>query len=133
MAATYTWTGKTLRGTIANGEMAGNTKEDVIAALRRQGIIPTVVSEKRAGDKKISLFSRTRLKVTDKDLVVFTRQFATMFTAGVPIVQALDILARQIDNKAFGDVIAQVKADVEKGNTLAEAFKRHPRVFSDLY
>ena len=61
MAATFTWTGKTLGGTITKGEMAGNTKEDVIASLRRQGIIPTVVSEKRASDKKITLFSKARL------------------------------------------------------------------------
>jgi len=81
---------------------------------------------------KVSKFSFGG-KVKDKDIVVFTRQFATMIDAGLPLVQALEILSTQVENKSFGKVLAQVKIDVESGSTYADALKKHPRVFSELY
>lgn len=129
-AITFKWAGKTLRGEAKSGEISANTKDEVIAALRRQGILPTVITE-TAPSKK--LFGPKRQKITDKDIVVFTRQFATMFIAGIPIVQGLDIMSKQADNKTLGAVITQIKADVETGTTLADALKKHPRIFDDLY
>jgi type IV pilus assembly protein PilC len=130
MAVTFKWSGKTLRGAVQAGEMTVNTKEDVVSVLRKQGIIPTVITEIKPGKKP---FGAKKQKITDKDLVVFTRQFATMFNAGIPIVQSLDILANQIENKTFGRIIAQIKGDVETGATLSNALNRHPKVFDDLY
>lgn len=122
----FKWTGKTAKGEPKSGEMSAANKDEVIAALRRQGILPSVVTE--TGAKKVK-----KKKVTDKDVVVFTRQFATMFIAGIPIVQGLDIMSKQSENKTLGAIIAQIKADVETGTTLADAMRKHPRVFDDLF
>lgn len=130
MAITFKWAGKTLRGAVQAGEMTARTKEDVISVLRKQGIIPTVITETKPSRKP---FGTKKQKITDKDLVVFTRQFATMFNAGIPIVQSLDILANQIGNKTFGGIISQIKGDVETGATLSNALNRHPKIFDDLY
>ncbi|MFO0751936.1 MAG: type II secretion system F family protein [Thermodesulfovibrionales bacterium] len=126
MATTFKWTGKTLQGAVQSGEMSAGSRDEVIVALRRQRITPVRVDEKKPKKARGQ-------KITDKDKVVFTRQFATMFTAGIPIVQGLDILARQIDNKSLGAVIGQIKNDVETGITLADAMKKHPKIFDDLY
>ncbi len=130
MPTTFKWAGKSLRGEPKSGEITANTKDEVVSALRRQGILPTVITE-TAPSKK--LFGPKKQKITDKDIVVFTRQFATMFTAGIPIVQGLDIMSKQAENKTLGAVIAQIKADVETGTTLADALKKHPKIFDDLY
>ncbi|MCL4456370.1 MAG: type II secretion system F family protein [Nitrospirae bacterium] len=122
----FKWAGKTAKGEPKSGEMSAANKDEVIAALRRQGILPSVVTE--TGAKKVK-----KKKVTDKDVVVFTRQFATMFIAGIPIVQGLDIMSKQSENKTLGAIIAQIKADVETGTTLADAMRKHPRVFDDLF
>lgn len=127
---TFKWTGKTLRGEKKSGEITANTRDDVVSILRKQGILPTVITETAP---KRKLFGEKKQKITDKDIVVFTRQFATMFTAGIPIVQGLDIMSKQSENKTLGAVIAQIKADVETGTTLADALKKHPKIFDDLY
>lgn len=132
MATTYKWTGKTLRSGIKSGEITADSKEDVASSLRKQGIIPTSINEKKGLSFNMSL-GQKKAKVSDKDLVVFTRQFATMFTAGIPIVQGLNIMGSQIENKAFGLIINQVRTDVETGTTLADALKKHPKIFDDLY
>jgi type IV pilus assembly protein PilC len=125
----FKWKGKDPNGAVKSGEMTANSQEEVVAALRKQGIIASLVTE-TAGKK---LFGEKKQKITDKDIVVFTRQFATMFTAGIPIVQGLDIMSKQSENKTLGAIVAQIKADVETGTTLADALKRHPKVFDDLY
>ncbi len=127
---TYKWAGKTLKGAATRGETIAGNRDELISTLRRQGILPTVITE-TAQPKK--LFRPKKQKITDKDIVVFTRQFATMFGAGIPIVQSLDIMSKQSDNKALGAVIAQIKSDVETGITLSDAIKKHPRIFDDLY
>jgi len=111
--------------------MAAATKEEVVAFLRRRNITATLVTEKT----KEGLLGKLQFggKAKDKDIVVFTRQFATMIDAGLPLVQALDILSSQVENKTLGRVLAQVKVDVESGATYADALKKHPRVFSELY
>jgi type IV pilus assembly protein PilC len=129
MAIVFQWSGKTPKGLIESGEITAATKEEVIAQLRKKNITATVVIEK---PMKVSKFGFGG-KVKDKDIVVFTRQFATMIDAGLPLVQALEILSTQVENKSFGKVLAQVKIDVESGSTYADALKKHPRVFSELY
>lgn len=129
MAVVFQWSGKTPKGIVETGEITAATKEEVIAALRKRNITATLVVEK---PKKASRFGFGG-GVKDKDIVVFTRQFATMIDAGLPLVQALDILSTQVENKSFAKTLSQVKVDVESGSTYADGLKRHPRVFSELY
>ena len=129
MAIVFQWSGKTTKGVIESGEITAATKDEVIAQLRKRNITATVVIEK---PKKVSKFGSGG-KVNDKDIVIFTRQFATMIDAGLPLVQALEILSTQVENKSFGKILAQVKIDVESGSTYADALKKYPRVFSELY
>ena len=126
--AVYQWSGKTPRGIIESGEITASTKEDVISILGKKNIVPTLIAEK----PKKALFALGG-KIKDKDIVVFTRQFSTMINAGLPLVQALEILSTQVENKAFGKVIGQVKTDVESGLTYADSLKKHPKIFSELY
>jgi type IV pilus assembly protein PilC len=129
MAIVFQWSGKTTKGVVETGEITAATKEEVIAQLRKRNITATLVTEK---PKKVGRLGFGG-KVKDKDIVVFTRQFATMIDAGLPLVQALEILSTQVENKNFGKTLAQVKVDVESGSTYADALKKHPRVFSELY
>ena len=127
----YQWSGKTVRGTIESGEITATTREEVISLLRKRNITATVVTEKT----KKGILDKFTFggKVKDKDIVIFTRQFATMIDAGLPLVQALDILSSQVENKTLGKALSQVKVDVESGATYADALKKHPRIFSELY
>jgi type IV pilus assembly protein PilC len=132
MANVFIWSGKTTRGNVESGEITANSKDEVIAQLRRKNITPTVVKPK---EKKKSALSDITFGsgVKDKDIVVFTRQFATMIDAGLPLVQALEILSTQVENKVLAKTIASIKTDVESGSTYADALRKHPKVFSDLY
>lgn len=125
----FQWSGKTTKGTIESGEITAASKEEVIAQLRQKNITPTLVTEK----VKKKFGSGRGGKVSDKDIVVFTRQFSTMIDAGLPLVQALDILSGQVENKTLARSITQIKADVEGGSTYADALRKHPKVFTDLY
>src|SRR5918912_342869 len=87
----------------------------------------------REAPTKISLGGVGKGKVKTRDIVIFTRQFATMINAGLPLVQSLSILAAQTENKTLQEVTRKVVADVEAGNTLADAFSKHPKAFADLY
>lgn len=131
MAIVFEWAGRTPKGTIQKGELTAVSKEEVIAHLRRQHIIPTVIAPKPKAIFKFRLPFRGKVK--DKDIIVFTRQFATMIDAGLPLVQALDILSKQTVNKTLAKAIVDIKADVEGGSTYADALRGHPRVFSELY
>jgi type IV pilus assembly protein PilC len=127
MPIIFQWSGKTTRGTIEKGELTANTREEVASYLRKQKIVPTIITQK----KKAAFSIGGRVK--DKDIVVFTRQFATMIDAGLPLVQALEILAKQTENKTLARVIEEVKSDVEGGSTYADALRKHPKTFSELY
>lgn len=132
MATVFQWTGKVPTGEVKSGEIAAGSKEEVINQLRQKNIIPTAITEKQ----KKALFGGLSMgggKVKDKDLVIFTRQFSTMIDAGLPLVQALEILSNQVESKTLAHILTQVKADVEGGATFADALKKHPRVFSELY
>jgi type IV pilus assembly protein PilC len=130
MATTvFTWEGKTRQGSVQKGEIAANNKEDVLALLRKQNIQPINVVVK---PKEIKL-SFGAPKVKDKDIVIFTRQLATMIDAGLPLVQCLDILGSQTENKTLAKTVNQVRSDVESGATFADALKKHPKIFDNLY
>src|SRR5215475_4374723 len=121
--ATFRWQGIGPQGENLQGEMEAASPAAVIARLRTQRIrsLPQHIREKGKGfDKEIKIPGFGE-KVKPKDVVIFTRQLATMIDAGLPIVQALDILAQQTENKIFANIVKQVKQDVESGSTLAES------------
>jgi type IV pilus assembly protein PilC len=131
----FQWQGVSPRGETLKGEMDAPTREAVIIRLRTQRIQPQPAKIKEKGkgwDMEISLPS-LGAPVKAKDVVIFTRQFATMIDAGLPILQCLQILGAQTDSKPFQKVINQIKDDVESGHMLADSVRRHPKVFSDLY
>ncbi len=130
MATTYIWKGRSPSGEILSGEYTADSREDLIGYLRKRKIIITQVRE-RAKEYGIKLPFNKGVGV--KELGVFTRQFATMINAGLPMVQCLDILARQTEKEHFKDAIADVTAEVEGGATLGESLGRHPKIFTRLY
>ncbi len=133
MANVFEWSGKTVRGTIETGEMPAGSKEEVMALLRKRNITPTLIKPKEPKKSAFAALAALGGGVKDKDIVIFTRQFATMIDAGLPLVQALDILTTQVENKFLSSTLAAIKGDVEAGSTYADALRKHPRVFSELY
>jgi type IV pilus assembly protein PilC len=125
--ATYTYTARTLNGELKSATIEAPNKDDVLAQLKRQRLNVVKIDEGAAQKKKAGGSIKMR------DIVIFTRQFSTMINAGLPLVQALDILATQSENPALRDVSRQVVFDVESGNTLADALRKHPKAFTDLY
>lgn len=125
----FEWKGRDRAGRPQSGVLVADTKDAALAVLRRQQVVPITVKEK---GKEIAV-PKVRGGVSDKTLAVFTRQFSVMIDAGLPLVQCLQILGEQQDNKAFQRIILQVREDVETGSSLANALKKHPQAFSDLY
>jgi len=133
--AIYRWQGVSPRGETIGGEMEAPTRDAVLARLRSQRIqpLPNKIKERGKGldrDIKIPGFGDG---IKQKDIVIFTRQLGTMIDAGLPIVQCLDILAEQADNKNFRKIVRQLKEDVESGSTFTESLRKHPKVFDDLF
>jgi type IV pilus assembly protein PilC len=128
---TFVFKGRNRLNEIVVGERVADNREALRQILRKEQVTLTSVKEKgrEIGIPKIG----GRKKVKAKDLSVFTRQFSVMIDAGLPLVQCLDILAQQQDNKYFQQILLQVRQDVEEGSTLATAMARHPRVFDQLY
>jgi type IV pilus assembly protein PilC len=129
--ATFAYSGRTRGGEAVAGERMGDSMEAVAAALRREQIQVMRITPVAAA-KAVAPKVRAR-SVPAKNLAVFTRQFSVMIDAGLPLVQCLDILGNQEENKYFQQVILQTRTDVEGGQALADAMKRHPRVFDALY
>src|SRR5512136_1106000 len=125
----FEWKGRDRGGRPQGGVLVADSKEAVLAVLRRQQIVPITVKEK---GKEIAL-PKLRRGINEKILAVFTRQFSVMIDAGLPLVQCLQILGEQQDNKAFQRIVLQVREDVESGSSLANAMKKHPQAFSELY
>jgi len=126
----YLWKGQSPKGETIAGEYEAEDRRQVSDYLRKRRVIITSIKKK---PKEVSLGFLQRKSIGVKDLSVFTRQFATMVNAGLPLVQCLDVLARQQEKPFFKGVIAQVMTDVEGGSTLAEGLAKHPKVFSDLF
>ncbi|HLE21086.1 MAG TPA: type II secretion system F family protein [Vicinamibacteria bacterium] len=125
----YVWKGKTRRGVATSGERVADSKDAVIAMLRREQVLVTSIKEK---GKEISL-PKLGGGIKSKDVAIFTRQFSVMIDAGLPLVQCLEILGSQQDNATFQKVLLGVRQDVEGGSSLADAMKKHPPAFDDLY
>jgi len=127
---TYVFKGRNRLNEIVVGEKVAPNRSVLETMLRREQVILTSAREK---GREIALPKIGREKVKHKELALFTRQFSVMLDAGLPLVQCLDILGQQQDNKAFQKVIFQTRSDVESGMTLADAMAKHPRVFEPLY
>jgi len=122
---TWEYTARTLTGDEKTATIDLPSKEDVVQHLRNQKMQVVRVREAKK--------AKAGGKVPTRDVVIFTRQFATMINAGLPLVQALDILAKQTDNKVLAETTRQVVYDVESGNTLADALSKHPKTFAELF
>ena len=128
----WMWEGKTKSGEIKRGELEAADEQSVLQRLRAMQLTNTKV-KKKPMEFNLGKFLPGLGGVSQKDIVIFTRQFATMIDAGLPLVQCLDILASQLDNLAMRDVLMKVKGKVESGSTLADALGDHPKVFDTLY
>ncbi len=126
----FVWKGRTLAGEAQSGEIEVGRQDEAVDLLRKRKILVTSMRPKSGGFKMPKLGGSG---VTTKDLAIFTRQFATMISAGLPLVQCLDILAKQSSKPSFGRVIGEVTREVEAGATLADALGKHKDVFDDLF
>lgn len=124
----FVWEGKLANGNVKKGEIEADSKASVQLLLKRQRILPTKV---KAKSKQFNLLPGKKVKA--KEIVIFTRQFATMINAGLPLVQCLEILSSQQPNPTFKKIISQIKGDVEGGSTFADALSKHPKVFDGLF
>ncbi|MFG5778981.1 type II secretion system F family protein [Comamonas sp. J-3] len=120
----YEWEGKDRNGKIVRGETRAGGENQVIASLRRQGILPSKIKKRRM---------RSGKKIKPKDIALFTRQLATMMKAGVPLLQAFDLVGRGSTNASVTKLLNEVRSDVESGSSLSTAFRRHPMYFNALY
>ena len=127
---TFTYSARTATGEMQSGEIAVKDRDEVVGFLRKNRLVPIKIEEKQKAAFEIPGLGSG---VGTRDIVIFTRQFATMINSGLPLVQSLDILARQSENKALRKVIEEILYDVESGQTLADAIGKHPKVFTDLY
>ena len=129
--STFAYVGRNRQGAVKKGELSAKTRDEAVYQLRKQQVVVTSLEEKsgKGGKFKFSLGSG----LTDKDLVVFTRQFGTMINAGLPLIQCLDILSTQSENKVLQETVGDVKNSVEAGSTFSDALKKHPKVFDELY
>jgi type IV pilus assembly protein PilC len=128
----FAFSGRTRAGENITGERVGDTMDAVVAMLRREQIVVTRITPSQT--KAAATPKRLKGKAAPaKNLAVFTRQFSVMIDAGLPLVQCLDILGNQEDNKNFAATILQTRADVEGGASLADAMKKHPKTFDALY
>jgi len=125
----YSWKGRTRGGRVQEGVLVADSKEAAIATLRKQQIIVTAVTEK---GKEFAL-PKLGGGISSKEIAIFTRQFSVMIDAGLPLVQCLEILGSQQENRTFQKILFQVRQDVESGSTLADALRKQPKAFDDLY
>jgi type IV pilus assembly protein PilC len=127
----FIWSAKTRQGAVKKGELEAANQEAALTQLRAQALVPVKVKLK---PKDISEYLPFLKKaISTKELVIFTRQFATMIDAGLPLVQCLGILGSQQENPSFKEIIKTIRADVEQGSTFADALRKHPKPFDPLY
>jgi type IV pilus assembly protein PilC len=131
----FAYSGRTRSGEFVTGERAADTMENAVAALRREQLVITRISpvKAKAASAAPGKAVRSNKKVPAKNLAIFTRQFSVMIDAGLPLVQCLEILGSQEENKNFAAVILQTRADVEGGASLADAMRKHPGTFDALF
>jgi type IV pilus assembly protein PilC len=129
----FAYAGRTRGGEIVSGERAADTMENAVAALRREQVLITRITPVKARAAATVKAGRRSKKVPAKNLAIFTRQFSVMIDAGLPLVQCLEILGSQEEDKNFASVILQTRSDVEGGAALADAMRKHPGAFDGLY
>src|SRR3989440_1315429 len=133
---TFAYSGRTRGGQNVSGERAADTMDAAVAGLRREQILVTRITPSKAkeeADAKAEKKGKIGKKVSAKNLAVFTRQFSVMIDAGLPLVQCLEILGGQEEDKNFAAVILQTRGDVESGASLADAMRKHPKTFDPLF
>ena len=134
---TFAYSGRTRGGETVSGERVADTMDAAVAALRREQILVTRITPAKAqgrrGGEERQGRRQARQEGRAKNLAVFTRQFSVMIDAGLPLVQCLDILGTQEEDKNFAAVILQTRADVEGGASLADAMRKHPKTFDPLF
>ncbi|MEE8269899.1 MAG: type II secretion system F family protein [Nitrospinaceae bacterium] len=118
----------TINGKVQSGEIEAADEQGALSMLKQKNIKVTGVKKKFESD-----FLSNKKPITERDIVIFTRQFSTMVDAGLPLVQCLEILGKQSDNPAFGEIIMKIKTDIESGSNLSDAMRKHPKVFNSLY
>ncbi len=123
----FQYTARDAKGELKTGTVEAATKDEVMTQLRQKRMNVVKVEEQAKAKQK------TGGSIAMRDIVIFTRQFSTMINSGLPLVQALDILSKQTENKTLASVTRQVVFDVESGHTVADALAKHPKAFSDLY
>ena len=128
----FTWEGRTRQGATKKGVLDAINEGAVTAQLRAQGILPVKIKAKPKDVSELLPFLQST-RVKTRELVIFTRQFATMIDAGLPLVTCLQILGDQQANPGFKRVIGEIRSDVEQGSTFADALQKHPKVFNDLF
>jgi type IV pilus assembly protein PilC len=126
----FTYTARALNGDLKTATIDAPNRDEVVAQLRKQRLNVVKIDEAKSA---ANTTKKKGGKISMRDIVIFTRQFSTMINAGLPLVQALDILAKQSENKALKDVTLAVVFDVESGHTVADALRKHPKAFSELY
>ncbi len=133
--AVFRWQGVSPRGEVLAGEMEAPTRDAVLVRLRSQRIqpIPAKIKEKGRGLERELRIPGFGESIKQRDIVIFTRQLATMIDAGLPIVQCLEVLATQSPNKKLRGVVRQLKDEVEAGSTFTDALRKHPKLFDDLF
>jgi type IV pilus assembly protein PilC len=131
--ATFAYTGRARGGQTITGEFSADSMDAAVTALRRDQILVTKINPVKDGAAAPGAKKIKSKSVKAKDLAVFTRQFSVMIGAGLPLVQCLDILGTQAEDRNFGEVILATRADVEGGASLADAMKKHPKTFDSLF
>src|ERR1044072_8745656 len=130
--ATFAYSGRTRQGQTVSGERIADSMDGAVAALRREQILVTQINPVKETAAKAPA-KPTGKRVSAKNLAVFTRQFSVMMDAGLPLVQCLEILGTQEEDKSFAGVILATRTDVESGASLADAMKKHPKAFDPLF
>lgn len=128
--ATFAYVGRSKSGAVKKGELVAKSRDEAVDQLRKQSVVVTSLEEKAA---KEGFSLKLGSGVSEKDLVVFTRQFGTMINAGLPLIQCLEILSTQSENAALRKSVGEIKVQVEGGSTFSDALRRHPKIFDDLY
>ncbi len=128
--ATFAYVGRSKSGAVKKGELVAKSRDEAVDQLRKQSVVVTSLEEKGAKEGFKLGFGNG---MTEKDLVVFTRQFGTMINAGLPLIQCLEILSTQSENAALRKAVGEIKGQVEGGSTFSDALRKHPKIFDDLY
>ncbi|MDH4082919.1 MAG: type II secretion system F family protein [Nitrospira sp.] len=128
--ATFAYVGRSRSGAVKKGELVAKSRDEAVEQLRKQSVVVTSLEEKAA---KAGFSLSFGSGVSEKDLVVFTRQFGTMINAGLPLIQCLEILSTQSENAALRKSVGEIRVHVEGGATFSDALRKHPKIFDDLY